>query len=425
MDKSDENMDEYQTEDEAEASAGELAEASEDKAEASARELAEASEDDASIEAAAAITDAITDVTTDAAADVTADTITDAAADLTTDTHIALMPTYCTRSKGTACERCAMACPADAIYFNEESLPAIDAQACTRCGICLGICDGLSSTRITMEDLHKRMARIAQLGDDVYITCKENVFPGLEPASNVVVLPCLAMLSPEFWALLLAERICVRIAADLRYCADCDRAGGIAETLYTMAIETAQAWTEEDVLFSRRIPEKQKMLDTLVDSTGIDRRGAFNNLVSDVGNVASGKRRLKNSQVIRQFHEQRERARAAARLRIAPNSPFADFLPEGTVKRTLTPKRKMLLDAFQSMPEMAERVILRVSQTDENLCDGNGACTEVCPTAARGIAPDTGEISFEIRYCIGCGNCVNACPTGALSIEELSGTAVL
>ena len=39
----------------------------------------------------------------------------------------------------------------------------------------------------------------------VVLTCKENVFPGLEPAANVVVLPCLACLSPEFWTLVLTE----------------------------------------------------------------------------------------------------------------------------------------------------------------------------------------------------------------------------
>ena len=131
--------------------------------------------------------------------------------------RIVVLRDFCLRAHGADCERCALACPQGAVSFAEDGIPAIDEDACTRCGICLGVCDAFSSTRVTMADLHARIRRIALRGERVVLTCKENVFPGLEPAANVVVLPCLACLSPEFWTLVLAEGIDVTIAADLSY----------------------------------------------------------------------------------------------------------------------------------------------------------------------------------------------------------------
>ena len=205
--------------------------------------------------------------------------------------QIVVLRDYCTRVRGADCSRCALACPHDAIGFAEDGRPTIDTDACTRCGICLGICDAFSSSRVTMIDVHARIRRIALRGEDVVLTCKENVFPGLEPAANVVVLPCLATLSPEFWTLALAENIPVKVACDLSYCADCDRAGEVAETLYSHAIETAEKWTRKRVGFIDTIPEKEQFIKDLANPVGVDRRSAFTNLVGDVGDIASGKRR--------------------------------------------------------------------------------------------------------------------------------------
>ena len=60
---------------------------------------------------------------------------------------------YCVRHKGASCNRCEVACPKSAISFSDDDLPVVDQELCTRCGICFGICDALSSTRITMIDL--------------------------------------------------------------------------------------------------------------------------------------------------------------------------------------------------------------------------------------------------------------------------------
>ncbi len=332
---------------------------------------------------------------------------------------------YCVRHKGASCNRCEVACPKSAISFSDDDLPVIDQELCTRCGICFGICDALSSTRITMIDLHARIRRIALRGEDVYLTCKENIFPGLDPAANVVVLPCLACLSPEIWTLVLAENIRVKVACDLSYCADCERAGEMAEMLYSHAIESAESWTGEKVLFATEIPEKEQLLKNLANPTGVDRRAAFTNLVGDVGDIASGKRRLRNSEVLQQFYERRERARAIAKLNLAEDDVFNNFVPMGMTKKTMTPKRQLLLEAIDRKPEIAKRIPVYLSETDCSLCANVLECTKACPTGARFPDPETGVLSMDARYCIGCGICIEACPEGAIDMVETTAEALL
>ena len=339
--------------------------------------------------------------------------------------RIVVLRDFCTRTKGADCERCALACPKDALSFSEDGTPLIDADACTRCGICLGICDAFSSTRVTMADLHGRMRRIALRGEDVVVTCKENIFPGLEPAANVVVLPCLACLSPEFWTLLLAENIPVKVAADLSYCADCERAGEMGEMLAAHAIETAEAWSGRSVGVMDVIPEKENLLKDLADPAGVDRRSAFTNLVGDVSDIASGKRRLRNSEVLQEFYERRERSRALARLNLGNGIEFNDFVPEGRTRKTLQPKRRLLLEALERDPSLASRIPLVISETDCEQCTNALACTQVCPTGARFPNPGDGSLAFDARYCIGCGLCVDVCSEGAVELVETTAEVLL
>lgn len=332
---------------------------------------------------------------------------------------------YCMRVHGADCSRCALACPAAAISFGEDGRPVIDAASCTRCGICLGICDAFTSTRVTMDDVHERFRRIASRGEDVVVTCKENVFPGLEPAANVVVLPCLACLSPEFWTLVLAENIPVKIAADLSYCADCERGGDMGEMLYAHAIETAEAWSERAVGCQDQIPEKESLVKDLVNPEGVDRRSAFENLVGDVGDIATGKRRLRNSEVLHEFVERREKARAQARLNLSEGLAFANFVPQGRARKTMWPKRRMLLEAIGCDPNIAERVPVVISCTDSARCTNQLACARACPTGARSVDPATGKLAFDARYCSGCGLCVDACPEGAAELVDATAAAFL
>ncbi|MDR0513951.1 MAG: 4Fe-4S binding protein [Coriobacteriaceae bacterium] len=338
------------------------------------------------------------------------------------EAKILVLRDFCTRAKGADCERCAIACPQAAISLTPDGgtgrLPLIDAARCNSCGICLGICDAFSSTRVTLLDVHTRARRIALKGDAVCFTCKENIFPGLEPAACVIVLPCLASLPPEFWALLLAENIPTAISCDLAYCADCDRAGELGERLYAHAIKTAEAWCAKKLRFRDTIPEKEALLKDLADPEGVDRRGAFTNLIGDVGDIASGKRRLRNSEVLQQFLERRERSRAIAQLNFSDIEEPNSFAPLGHTKKTLFPKRQMLLEALEYDPAIAPRIPFFHADIDPALCRGELCCCGCCPTGALSPHPDTGARNFHPRYCVACGICQDTCPHGAINLVE-------
>jgi len=338
---------------------------------------------------------------------------------------VVVLRDFCMRTKGALCNRCEIACPKGAISYSDEGLPLVDDGACTRCGICFGICDAFSSTRVTMLDLHQRIRNIALRGETVYFTCEENIFPGLAVAANVVVLPCLACLSPEFWTVVLSEKIQVKVACDLSYCADCQRAGESAEMLYSHAIQTAEDWSGEKIGFSDTIPEKESLMKGLADPGEVDRRAAFTNILEDVGDIASGKRRLRNSEVLQRFVERRERSKALAQLRFADQDILNGFAPTGRVRKTMVPKRQMLMEALAASPEIAPNIPLFVACIDQGRCTGNKDCLGACPTGALSPDPETGAVSLDVRYCIGCGICVDSCRNAAISIEETTAACLI
>lgn len=341
------------------------------------------------------------------------------------DARILVLRDYCIRQNGSDCTRCAMACPHEAISYEENGLPNINPELCTHCGICFGICDAFSSNKVTLLDLNSRVRRIALRGDAVYFTCRENVFPGLDPASNVIILPCLACLPPEFWTLMLAEGVSVNIACDFAYCTECQRAGEIAETLYSHAIKSAERWTRKKVVFSEVIPEKEDILKDLSAPEGVDRRGAFDNLVGDISDIVSGKRRLRNSEVLQQFIERRERSKAIAQLRLSDIEEINTFAPLGRMKKTLFPKRRMLIEALQADKAIGARIPLYIAKLKgENLPFIQNDHYS-CPTGALSPDSTSGNITIEERYCIGCELCSLIYPESEIEIAKTTAAVLI
>lgn len=343
---------------------------------------------------------------------------------VSSEEDIIFLRDLCLRTHGAECARCVAACPYDAIEFNEANEAYIYADACSHCGICLGVCDAFSNARITAADLYARLRRVAQRGERPILTCTRNLPPDFEPAANVVTVPCLATLSPEMWALALAEDLGVCTSIELEKCEDCVRAGNTGALLWEHALNTAQEWSGRSVAFVDEVPQKEQLVRDLVNPDDVDRRAVFDNLVSDVNDIASGKRRVRNSEVLQQFYEQRERARAHARLKLNDTPELNKFAPLGTMRKTMFPKRKLLLEALDAQPEMASRVPLALSRNNDR-CDATLACVKACPTGARFPHPETGELTIDARYCIGCGICVDACPYGAAELIETTATDLL
>ncbi len=279
-----------------------------------------------------------------------------------------------------------------------------------------------------MVDLHARIRRIALRGEDVVLTCKENVFPGLEPAANVVVLPCLACLSPEFWTLVLAENIPVTIAADLVLLRRLRHVPARwARSCTPTPWRRPRSGAARKVGFIDVIPEKENLVRDLANPEGVDRRSAFTNLVGDVGDIASGKRRLRNSDVLQQFYERQERARARARLNLGRRRRSSTTsCPRAAREDVMQPKRQLLLRGHRPRPgHRRARARGAVRDRLRALHERARLRRRRAPPARGSPTRNDGTLAFDARYCIGCGLCADACPHRRGRAREADAAAVL
>ena len=329
---------------------------------------------------------------------------------------------FCTRPFGSVCKECIEACPKGAIAFANASA-AVDAHACTKCGICVGVCDGFAIPGASVEAVMSQMRKIALTGENVILTCSYLLPSNFLPADNVIALPCLAMLPPELWTCALAQGINIAVAVVFEECEVCKRTRAQGLDHFAAAIEQAEAATERSVAFTDDVPEAQvapTLMQTLSSQGGKDRREAMADLKDQVEEIASGVYRMRRNESLRAYHEQRAHMLSDERIGGAVGSPEANTFAEGGFSRSiLMPRRRMLLEAADASDAVAVRSRVTVSATDEAKCDNAGDCMRACPTGARHPSPENGTLTFEARLCIGCGLCEDACPNKAAGLREV------
>lgn len=336
--------------------------------------------------------------------------------------RVEALPLWCTACYGSGCTRCTHVCPTSAITLNEDG-PEIDEETCTRCGLCAGICDAFGLANITLADLFARAQRGQKNEGEVCFTCNEHLFPGLQPRNNVVVLPCLGAVPPEFWAACLAEGMKVRIFRDPAYCATCPAAGQVGEGLYAYALDTALAWVGGDVEKVDAIPENADLLTSLARIDTRDRRSLFTSLANESRDVATGKHRKRNSTTTDEYFRKRDVMRAEGRIRAGRVKHRVT--PGSTAVLRKYPRLKLLAQAVEARPECAEGISRYVSCTDRDVCDGSRACVTACPTHARRFNEETGMVEVDAQGCIVCGSCVAQCPNGACDLHETTAAIYL
>jgi ferredoxin len=264
--------------------------------------------------------------------------------------RIVFLPEPCTRLAGDACARCRAVCPVDAIRFGEDGRPAIDDDACTRCGICIGVCDSFASSLITTPDLARRMVRKAEDGR-IYLCCKEDVFEGVKPAGNVFVLGCLSAVSPEFLTFLLSTGTEVVLCHDLAYCEGCTAGGRFGGRLWQRAFELAQSWTGRPLKTSDVIPEKRDLATALAAP---DRRTLFTGAIGAMGEVASGKYREHSSTTVEDFLARRERMRAKMHT-ASIEANYLDKSGQARAEQSRFARKRLLEEAIRNDPAIAGR----------------------------------------------------------------------
>ena len=337
---------------------------------------------------------------------------------------IIFLKKYCTHLAGSECNRCSLACPHDAITITDASVE-INESLCTRCGICAGICDAFASKRVTLSDLMERVESIIKLGDAVYFTCNEHLFPGFEPNSNVIVLPCFACLPPEFWTCVLAtaKDTEVYLYCDPRYCNDCLVAGPFAHELFTHSIELAQTWTQKSILLADSIPERQTLINkyaSIDQEEDYDRRKMLSSFTHEMVDIASGKHRKKNSKAVQEFLERKERMRAEGMALRENEASLASIAFPDLKEAKLWPRRELLSKAIKQNPSIAEEITQYCSCTDCEACALCKTCITQCPTGARSIDENTNTVKVDPLLCIICGICVSKCPQDVIDYEQIT-----
>ena len=239
--------------------------------------------------------------------------------------RILVLRDLCIRTRGADCTRCGEACPKGALSFPEGKPPVIDDAACSLCGICQGTCDAFASTSYTLTQAHADARRAAMGARPAIITCAENVSEQDDLASNVVALPCLAMLPAELWAALLAEGADVQVAIDMERCETCTKAGGPAQALYAERIAQAEEWTQRNVGFAPSLPQAadEGLLAGLANAGADgDRRSLFTDMLSQLKDAASGTMRERTDARLQTLREQNERLAAHQRLDLGNGTQF-------------------------------------------------------------------------------------------------------
>ena len=301
-------------------------------------------------------------------------------------------------------------------------MPHIDAAVCSQCGICLGICDNFANDEVGVVDLVQRAIYLEERFGFVCFCCEDTLFEGFDPALNVISLPCLASLPPQFWILLSARNLDVRVYLDRVACENCPRSAPAALPLWDYVSRVTEETTGRALQITDDVPEKANLVTQFMKAGTLDRRSLVPNALEGAEEIANGDYARRTSDASLEARLRREKMRAQGRVR---RGDCHKDLPSQLAARVSPPKRLLEESIVQAAPDIAARMARLCSVTDARLCDNcaeptgkSFACTVACPTNARRIDHGTETLSFARVHCIGCGLCVATCPHHAITLEQ-------
>ncbi len=304
---------------------------------------------------------------------------------------IQLDASKCVRSLSveSACNKCEVVCPTNAIVVGDSPLPAINFSSCVACGACDGVCpnealslDDFSATNFFFEFMED---------SDNLISCKKNV-------------PCIAALSVE--SLISIAILKKDVVLDTGHCESCE----IAHTCHKQILANQE---EASYILEAMENEAQLRLEDVafVKEDSISKRRDFLNAVSleTVGKVKH------------EFESEVTKASDELIQHTLQNKDIALLK-----KKRITERRKIFFTAIKRVEKPSQFHIIDANEVsftsqklmDEEKCTACQMCYRVCPTGALTSDMKNSKIDFDPFMCIKCHICHDVCEPDAITLSS-------
>jgi ferredoxin len=332
---------------------------------------------------------------------------------------ITLHPERClnTRFRALDCSLCADVCPAEGAITVANGKPALDNNACLRCGLCLHRCPTEAFTKF--DGLSSNLAKIvaALPAGPVDLLCPQHPHPERGPASQAVQTQrCLAALSPV--TLLELSTLKKEIWLDDTPCAGCPL--GRVHPAIEKTITEANSWVAlleaaDSILLRTEMQESPAAVQRPVYDAGrppVSRRGLFGTFKQTGQEIAAAEEKV-------------------AMVKAGKSAPVSERLPQA-----IPPQRAKILSILEKFsPGQLPITNYQLSiinyqlpianlRIDPTRCTACALCAKFCPTGALKFLSD-GEsfaLTFQPALCLGpdCNICVLACPEQAIATQPLA-----
>jgi ferredoxin len=325
---------------------------------------------------------------------------------------ITLHPERClnTRFRAVDCSLCADDCPAEGAITVTDGKPALDNEACLRCGLCLHRCP--TGAFIRPDGLPGKLVKTvtALPAKPVDLACPQHPQPELGPAPQAVQTQrCLAALSPA--TLLELSTLKKEIWLDDTPCGGCPL--GQVHPAIRQTVAQANGWASlltEAGPISLRAEENETPAATSrplynAANPSVSRRGLFGAFKQSGREIAAAEEKVEL-------------------VKGGKSVPVSERLPH-----TVPDQRAKILSIVENFsPSQSPIPSSPISNlpilnlyVDPTRCTACTLCAKFCPTGALKFLADGASfaLTFQPSLCLGpdCSICVLACPEQAVSTQ--------